>query len=154
MKVCRQVTTGKVVYHRLTTPPQAGTFLCARRSADVASRIALGRRRARKGSLMSESVLTLRVLTRDRYRCRYCGTDLLATFDTFLSAVVDHVRPRSRGGPDHPSNMATACFACDRIKSGRPAETIAEGRAIVARQRALRPAYVAIVATMRKGGVA
>ena len=101
---------------------------------------------------MSESILTLRVLTRDRYRCRYCGTDLLATFDSFLSAVVDHVTPRGCGGSDHPSNMACACFGCDRLKSGRPAKTIAEGRAIVARQRELlRPAYVALVATMREG---
>ena len=104
---------------------------------------------------MSDSVLTLRVLRRDRYRCCYCGADLLATLDTFLSAVVDHVTPRSRGGPGHPSNLATACFACDRLKSGRPAETIGEGRAIVERQRALvLPRYSFVVSLMRKGGAA
>lgn len=96
---------------------------------------------------------TQSILCRDNYRCTYCGADLLATLDSFLSAVVDHVTPRSRGGPDHASNMATACFACDRIKSGRPAETIDDARRIVQCQRALlRPAYVAIVSTMRKGG--
>lgn len=96
---------------------------------------------------------TQHVLQRDEYRCTYCGSDLLATLDTFLSAVVDHVQPRSRGGPDHHSNMATACFACDRLKSGRPAETIAEGRTIVQRQRALAmPRYAFVVAAMRKGG--
>ena len=96
---------------------------------------------------------TQHVLKRDQYRCTYCGADLLATLDTFLSAVVDHVQPRSRGGPDHRSNMATACFACDRIKSGRPAETIDDARRIVQFQRTLfLPRYVAVVATMRKGG--
>jgi len=75
---------------------------------------------------------------------------LLRSLDTFLSAVVDHITPRSRGGPDHHSNMATACFQCDRLKSGRPAESIDDARAIVFRQRALAmPRYVATVATMR-----
>ena len=93
---------------------------------------------------------TQHVLKRDQYRCTYCGADLLRSLDTFLSAVVDHITPRSRGGVDHRSNMATACFACDRIKSGRPAETIDDARAIVFRQRALAmPKYVATVATMR-----
>ena len=93
---------------------------------------------------------TQHVLKRDGYRCTYCGADLLATLDSFLSAVVDHVSPRSRGGVDHHSNMATACFACDRIKSGRPAETIDDARAIVFRQRMLAmPRYIAIVAAMR-----
>ena len=90
-------------------------------------------------------------MQRDEYRCTYCGADLLATLDCFLSAVVDHITPRSRGGPDHRSNMATACFACDRLKSGRPAKTIDDARAIVQRQRELlRPVYDANVATMRK----
>ena len=93
---------------------------------------------------------TQHVLKRDQYRCTYCGADLLATLDTFLSAVVDHVTPRSRGGVDHRSNMATACFACDRIKSGRPAESIDDARTIVFRQRALAmPKYAATVAAMR-----
>lgn len=99
---------------------------------------------------MASSVYTRRVLYRDCFVCRYCGADLLITLDTFLSAVVDHITPRSRGGVDHRSNMATACFACDRIKSGRPAETIDDARRIVQFQRTLLlPKYTAIVATMR-----
>ncbi len=94
---------------------------------------------------------TQHVLKRDEYRCAYCGADLLATLDSFLSAVVDHITPRSRGGPDHRSNMATACFACDRIKSGRLAETIDDARRIVQCQRTvILPRYVAIVSAMRR----
>ena len=111
-----------------------------------------GGRRARKGfAKMANTILVQRILRRDAYRCSYCGIDLLATLDTFLSAVVDHVTPRSRGGPDHHSNMATACFACDRIKSGRPAESIDDARAIVFRQRILAmPKYVATVSLLRR----
>ena len=104
-------------------------------------------------AIMASSVSTQRIFYRDDWRCRYCKTDLLATFDTFASAVCDHVMPRALGGPDHPANRVAACPTCDRLKSGRPADTIADARAIVFRQRTLAfPRYIAIHSAMRNGG--
>ncbi len=55
-------------------------------------------------------------LRRTDYRCGYCGKDLLATLDDFLSFVRDHLVPKSAGGPDGNHNRVASCAACDRIK--------------------------------------
>ncbi len=57
---------------------------------------------------------------RDRWRCRYCGE--IVTTDT---ATLDHVLPRSLGGPNTAENLATACLTCNSIKSGRSYEEAA-----------------------------
>lgn len=64
------------------------------------------------------------VLARDGFRCRYCGADLLATLESFVTFCRDHVTPRSAGGATHDSNLVTSCAACDRLKSGRPAASV------------------------------
>lgn len=54
------------------------------------------------------------VLRRDRHRCGYCAG---------WAATVDHVRPRSRGGPNTWSNLIAACGSCNTRKADRtPAE--------------------------------
>lgn len=55
------------------------------------------------------------VLRRDHYRCRYCGAQAPAA-----ELEVDHVVPRSRGGPDTLANLVTACIPCNRGKSNLP----------------------------------
>jgi 5-methylcytosine-specific restriction endonuclease McrA len=50
------------------------------------------------------------VLERDRHQCVYCG----ARADT-----IDHVRPRSRGGPHHWTNVVAACARCNHRKGDR-----------------------------------
>ena|SRR5436190_11034799 len=52
-----------------------------------------------------------RVLTRDQFTCRYCGRKAP---DVVLE--IDHVVPKSRGGPDRLANLVTACFDCNRGK--------------------------------------
>jgi hypothetical protein len=49
------------------------------------------------------------VVARDGYACRYCGcvlhgTLIPGTHGPRLS--IDHIKPRSRGGSDHPTNLA------------------------------------------------
>ena len=51
------------------------------------------------------------VLKRDRFTCQYCG----AAGGTL---EVDHVKPICEGGSDDPKNLVTACFECNRGKSG------------------------------------
>lgn len=49
---------------------------------------------------------------RDNYTCAYCGSQE-------ESMHVDHVKPLIQGGTNDPSNLATACKACNSSKSGR-----------------------------------
>ena len=53
------------------------------------------------------------ILLRDRNICQYCAR----TGDT-----VDHVLPRSRGGPDTWENCVCACSACNRCKNNHTPE--------------------------------
>ncbi len=55
------------------------------------------------------------VLIRDDYTCQYCGVrgEKLMT--------VDHVVPRSRGGPSTWENLVCACMRCNNRKNNRAA---------------------------------
>jgi len=63
------------------------------------------------------------VLVRDNYTCIYCGAKpgtvqrgkVMAKNDL----TVDHILPRSRGGKDHWSNTACACYHCNHRKGNR-----------------------------------
>ena len=54
----------------------------------------------------------MRILSRDGHRCRYCGR---TSRETVLE--VDHVVPRSLGGPSADGNLVTACRDCNAGKS-------------------------------------
>lgn len=48
------------------------------------------------------------ILERDDYRCQYCG---------FFGDTIDHIFPKSLGGPNTWENLATACKKCNEYKS-------------------------------------
>jgi len=52
------------------------------------------------------------VIERDGSRCRLCGKDL-ANVPSWMTEV-HHVRPKSAGGADHPTNLITLCAMCHR----------------------------------------
>lgn len=52
------------------------------------------------------------VFWRDEGRCRYCGDALQRRL-----ATVDHLIPRSRGGPDVAENLVIACYDCNQRKA-------------------------------------
>jgi hypothetical protein len=58
--------------------------------------------------------LRFEILTRDGFRCRYCG----ATSAT-SQLHIDHVLPRSAGGDDSAANLVAACADCNHGKSDR-----------------------------------
>ncbi|RBO93789.1 5-methylcytosine-specific restriction endonuclease McrA [Nocardia puris] len=53
------------------------------------------------------------VLRRDAHRCGYCAG---------WARTVDHIRPRSRGGPNTWSNLVAACAPCNTRKADRTPE--------------------------------
>jgi hypothetical protein len=61
--------------------------------------------------------LRYEVLRRDNHACRYCG----ATAPD-VKLTVDHVTPQALGGSDDPSNLVTACDACNSGKTSVPAD--------------------------------
>jgi 5-methylcytosine-specific restriction endonuclease McrA len=52
------------------------------------------------------------VFARDRWTCQYCGHER-------GSLTVDHVIPRSKGGPSTWENIVTCCAPCNRRKGDR-----------------------------------
>lgn len=50
------------------------------------------------------------ILARDGFACAYCGA-------MNIKLHIDHVWPRSKGGPDIAGNLITACEACNLAKS-------------------------------------
>jgi 5-methylcytosine-specific restriction endonuclease McrA len=56
--------------------------------------------------------LRFRILVRDRFTCRYCGGKAPE-----VRVHVDHVKPRSQGGTNDPSNLVTSCKPCNEGKS-------------------------------------
>lgn len=55
--------------------------------------------------------LRFRVLTRDKFTCRYCGAAAPS-----VALHVDHIMPKSKGGLDHHANLITACSDCNAGK--------------------------------------
>jgi 5-methylcytosine-specific restriction endonuclease McrA len=53
------------------------------------------------------------VLRRDGHRCAYCRRS---------AATVDHILPRSRGGPDTWENLVACCVRCNHLKGDRTPE--------------------------------
>lgn len=53
------------------------------------------------------------VLRRDRNRCGYCAK---------VAHTIDHIRPRSRGGPNTWANLIACCAGCNTTKADRTPE--------------------------------
>jgi len=62
----------------------------------------------------------LTVFRRDNYICHICGeyTDLNDKLNQTGSRCpsIDHLKPKSKGGSDYPSNLKTACISCNKSK--------------------------------------
>ncbi len=74
-----------------------------------------GHRPAARSGVPPLSNATL--FARDGHLCLYCGGHFPAH-----ALSRDHVRPQSRGGQDHWTNVVTACRRCNNYKAGRTPE--------------------------------
>lgn len=63
----------------------------------------------------------LAIYLRDGMACAWCG----ATVEHGAQLTLDHVRPYARGGSNAPTNLVTACMACNRNRSDRDASEFA-----------------------------
>jgi 5-methylcytosine-specific restriction endonuclease McrA len=54
------------------------------------------------------------VYRRDRHRCQYCGC-----IQPAADLTLDHVLPRSRGGPTNWRNIVVSCVGCNARKADR-----------------------------------
>jgi 5-methylcytosine-specific restriction endonuclease McrA len=75
------------------------------------------------------------ILERDGYRCRYCGLDGMADFDSSLAMTVDFVVPRARQGKKSAANLVTACRPCNLIKGRRVFKSFEDAKAYVMERR-------------------
>jgi len=57
------------------------------------------------------------IYARDRYRCIYCGRDMLKSLDDWLSLEIDHIIPSSKSEDNSLDNMVTSCNVCNKYKS-------------------------------------
>jgi 5-methylcytosine-specific restriction endonuclease McrA len=55
------------------------------------------------------------VYNRDNYTCQYCSMKAISKFDLTL----DHVLPKSRGGPKTWENIVSSCHKCNTKKGAR-----------------------------------
>src|ERR1700691_5517658 len=83
-----------------------------------------------------------KVLERDRYRCRYCGLDGLASFENALIMSVDFVVPRAHKGKKDPRNVVACCRPCNMIKGRRVYGSLEEAKSsVLSRREDLRKAW-------------
>ena len=84
---------------------RARSTLARRRPAELREERAVA-------SLCRKRALKLAALRDCARRCVYCATSLCLE-----SATLDHVMPRSQGGPHVAGNVVVACGRCNRLKA-------------------------------------
>ncbi len=68
----------------------------------------------KKRSRYIPASLRVSVLTRDNYKCVFCGRT-----STQVQLEVDHIKPFSKGGSHEIKNLQTLCIECNRGKGAR-----------------------------------
>lgn len=58
----------------------------------------------------------LAIYLRDGLSCAYCG----ASVEDGTQLSLDHLKPHSKGGSNHPSNLVTCCSKCNSARGNRP----------------------------------
>ena len=48
-----------------------------------------------------------------KFRCEYCCKNFLDSVDNYKDIHIEHIEPKSKGGPSTPENMALSCKHCN-----------------------------------------
>ncbi|MQY51635.1 HNH endonuclease [Rhodocyclus tenuis] len=83
----------------------------------ISSIVALRGRNPRGWQPSPPSLDNSLLFLRDRHVCCYCGTRKSPS-----AMTRDHIKPLSRGGNDHWTNVVTACRSCNQRKDARTPE--------------------------------
>ena len=116
-QAARYYAQGKVLFE---LGSQQYTLLGGRNRYGVQSRLQLSSIIACDGKLVTHGKIALTnryLFRRDNQLCLYCG-------NRFRSGQLtrDHIIPRSRGGKNEWTNVATACSRCNHQKGARTPE--------------------------------
>jgi 5-methylcytosine-specific restriction endonuclease McrA len=118
-------TCGAPVGYGGTFPRRYCSRACRRRSdvGRAAKRVSKAVRRARKrGAVVYESVLPIKVFERSGWRCQICGVKTPAKHrgtHRHDAPELDHVVPLSKGGAHTYANAQCVCRACNGWKSDK-----------------------------------
>ncbi len=96
--------------------------------------VAAGVSNMKVGDFFTDPDLRLQLFERDAWTCRYCGDQV-----TPETATLDHVVPVSKQGTSDPENLASCCFICNSIKSGRTYEEASPNLLAALRRRRAEP---------------
>jgi 5-methylcytosine-specific restriction endonuclease McrA len=79
------------------------------------------RRRAWKNGLLAERFTNREIYERDKWVCQLCrrNVDSTLAYPHPLSASLDHIMPKSRGGDHIRANVQLAHLACNLEKRDR-----------------------------------
>ena len=92
----------------------------------------------------------MNILTRDHFRCQYCGLDGMARFEDSLIMSVDFVIPRARKGKKDARNLVAACRPCNLLKGRHVFSNFEEAKEyILKRREELRNEWEAKMARLR-----
>jgi hypothetical protein len=65
----------------------------------------------------------LAIYLRDGLACAYCGS----TVEDGAQLSLDHLKPRSHGGDNKPSNLVTCCSKCNSSRGNRSVRSFCKG---------------------------
>jgi hypothetical protein len=93
------------------------------------------------------------VFERDQGRCRYCGTDLLASVPSFCAATMDRIEGPAQAGTEEAAHLVLACAGCASMLSGvGHLKILTERKSFLDQQHAKgRPWYLEFRNRMRGG---
>lgn len=63
----------------------------------------------------------LAIYMRDGLSCCYCGDSV----ELGAQLTLDHIKPYSKGGNNHESNLVTCCHKCNSSRGNRPMKAFA-----------------------------
>lgn len=78
------------------------------------------------------------IYRRDGYKCLYCGSK--------DSLTLDHVLPKSKGGPNSWTNLVTCCMKCNVTKGDRTPDEAG----MTLSQKPFTPSYLFFISNMHK----